>query len=97
MFTPCFFEILVRATRFRGATFFTAALRCVLFAEAVPRAGATGGEVTVTGAGGAGGADTGGVSGVAMDVGDTGGVVPGCCDPFVAPNRPAMNGFPMHS
>ena len=92
------------ALTFLGGNF-AALTRLVAAAGALPAAGAvTGGAVAGrlgTGAadwGEAVGADAdGAAAGVATDPADMAVVVDGCCVPLVLPNRPAMNGLPMHS
>ena len=98
-------EIFFRAVRFAVAFFgvgFDAEVR-VFDAEARVEdavfAGAGVGEgATRAGAGGSTGTVVvGSVAGAVTAPADTAVVVETCVVPFVAPNRPAMNGFAMHS
>ena len=84
---------------------FAALTRLVAAVGALPTVGGvTGGAVAGrlgTGAAGwgkaVGGSADGAAAGVATDPADMAVVVDGCCVPLVLPNRPEMNGLPMHS
>lgn len=98
------FALAFLAGTFRDDGF--AALTCFAAAAgALPAVGAvTGGAVAgrlgtvAAGWGEAVGADAdGAAAGVATDPAERAVVVAGCCVPLVLPNRPAMNGLPMHS
>ena len=98
------FALAFMAGTFRSVVF--APLTRLVAAAGVPPAGGAvtgravaGRLVTVVAGGGeAAGADAGGAAaGVATDPAEMAVVVDGCCVPLVLPNRPAMNGLPMHS